>query len=149
MTKQKLFSLKQYLASEGLKLTKQRELIVNIFFNQKEHISAEELYALVKVKDPSVGLATVYRTLNLLVQAKIAGERHFGDSASRYEPLKTDKHHDHLICLDCGRIVEFENNRIEKLQQEVAQNNGFDVSHHKLELYGQCKSCKAKKSKAF
>lgn len=144
MNKRKLTSLKRYLASEGLKLTKQRQLIVSTFLNQKGHISAEELYAKVKTEDASIGLATVYRTLRLLVSASIAGERHFGEISSRYEPLKTDEHHDHLICSECGQITEFENPKIEKLQQEVAGKHKFDISHHKLELYGLCKKCQTK-----
>ena len=133
--------LKKYLAKQGLKVTKQRQTIVDTFFRQKGHISAEELYAKIAKTDSGIGLATVYRTLKLLVEAGLASERNFGDGTSRYEPAKTNSHHDHLICIDCGRIEEFENPKIETLQNEVAAKNKFKVSDHKLELYGQCADC--------
>lgn len=135
----------KYLANNGLRLTKQRQFIANLFFKQHSHVSAEELYRQVTKKDKNIGLATVYRTLKLLSAAKLANERQFGDGSSRYEPALSDAHHDHLICTACGRIIEFENKKIEALQEEEALKNQFKVSHHKLELYGLCHNCNQEK----
>jgi len=139
-----LATFNKYLVSNGLKLTRQRQFIANLFFKQHAHVSAEELYRQVNKKDKSIGLATVYRTLKLLSAAQLANERQFGDGSSRYEPALTDAHHDHLICTACGRIIEFENKKIEALQEEEALKNNFKVSHHKLELYGLCHACQEK-----
>lgn len=136
-----LATFNKYLTSNGLKLTRQRQFIANLFFKQQGHVSAEELYRQVTKKDKDIGLATVYRTLKLLSAAKLANERQFGDGSSRYEPALSDAHHDHLICTSCGRIIEFENKKIEALQEEEALKNNFKVFHHKLELYGLCQQC--------
>ena len=88
--------------------------------------------------DPKVGYATVYRTLRLLAECKMANARHFGDGVTRYELADDEHHHDHLICVDCGAIVEFEDDAIELLQERVAERHGFTLQSHKHELYGHC-----------
>lgn len=133
-----------YLAKEKLKFTSQRGLIFDVFWTVKDHISPEELYGLVKEKDPSIGQATVYRTLKLLSDSKIAREVDFGDGVSRYEPYYGQSHHDHLICKDCGQSVEVVDERIEKLQEELAKKHGFTLSGHSMYLYGHCKDCAKK-----
>ncbi len=132
--------LKEHLAKHQLKLTRQRELILSVFL-KKEHITAEEMYHLLAKKDPHLGLATIYRTLNLFCDAGLAQARHFG-SQTQYDNVSHKRHHDHLICTGCGKIVEFENCEIERLQEEVATKNGFVIQTHKLELYGLCSSCR-------
>jgi Fur family ferric uptake transcriptional regulator len=132
--------LKEHLAKHQLKLTRQRELILSVFL-KKEHITAEEMYHLLAKKDPHLGLATIYRTLNLFCDAGLAQARHFG-SQTQYDNVSHKGHHDHLICTSCGKIVEFENCEIERLQEEVAAKNGFVIQTHKLELYGLCSSCR-------
>lgn len=132
--------LKEHLAKHQLKLTRQRELILSEFL-KKEHITAEEMYHLLAKKDPHLGLATIYRTLNLFCDAGLAQARHFG-SQTQYDNVSHKRHHDHLICTGCGKIVEFENCDIERLQEEVAAKNGFAIQTHKLELYGLCSSCR-------
>jgi Fur family ferric uptake transcriptional regulator len=92
--------------------------------------------------DPHVSVATVYRTMKLLAESGLAVARRFDDGQTRYEPSGHGDHHDHLICNACGRIVEFENARIEELQLRVARNHGFEVESHKLELYGRCDRCR-------
>lgn len=137
--------LSEYLAGQGLKSTRQRDEILRAFIAAGRHLSAEELYLLVKKSHPRIGYATVYRTLKLLADAGLAEERRFEDGFTRYEYKATDGHHDHLICTRCGRIIEFENERIEQLQQDVARKNKFQVQSHKLELYGLCSDCQGKK----
>ena len=107
-------------------------------------MSAEELYARVKKAHSGIGYATVYRALKLFAEAGLAEERRFEDGFTRYEYRATDGHHDHLICTKCGRILEFENERIEELQDAVAKKNRFQVQSHKLELYGLCFECRKK-----
>lgn len=131
-----------YLAQQKLKFTSQRALIFDIFWNIKDHVSPEELYGLVKEKDPSVGQATVYRTLKLLSDATIAREVDFGDGVSRYEPSFGQGHHDHLICKKCGKNVEVVDERIEALQEELAAKHGFTLSGHSMYLYGECGECR-------
>ncbi len=133
-----------YLSKEKLKFTSQRALIFDVFWGVKEHISPEELYGLVKEKDPSIGQATVYRTLKLLSDSKIAREVDFGDGVSRYEPFFGQNHHDHLICQECGISVEVFDERIEKLQEELAERHDFTLSTHSMYLYGKCAQCAGK-----
>jgi len=137
----------EYLAGQGLKSTQQRDEILKVFVGAGRHLSAEELYALVKKSYPGIGYATVYRTLKLLAEAGLAEERRFEDGFTRYEYRATNGHHDHLICTKCGSIIEFENARIEELQQDVARKNKFLVQNHKLELYGLCAVCQGKKNR--
>jgi Fur family ferric uptake transcriptional regulator len=141
--------LQSYMAKKGLRSTAQRRLIVDTFFDGSAHITIEGLLAEVRERDRGIGYATVYRTLKLLAECGIASERRFGDGLSRYE-LADDAstHHDHLICISCGRITEFEEPRIELLQDEVAKVHGFRVTSHKHELYGICAACDAASMKA-
>ena len=133
--------LNAHLEKQGLRSTTQREKILDVFVNAGRHLSAEELYGLIKSAHPGIGYATVYRTLKLLAEAGLAQERRFDDGFTRYEHTNAEDHHDHLICTRCGTILEFENERIEALQQDVARKNRFHVQNHKLELYGLCNSC--------
>lgn len=136
--------LHAHMVKKGLRSTDQRKIIVETFFKAPHHISIEELLAEVRVQDPRVGYATVYRTLKLLAECGVAHERRFGDGLARYELADEASHHDHLICLECGKIVEFEEPRIEKLQDEVGKSHGFELRSHKHELYGVCPECLAK-----
>ncbi len=108
-------------------------------------MSIEELLAKVRASDRRVGYATVYRTLKLLTECGVANERRFGDGLTRYELADETTHHDHLICVECGDIVEFEESRIEDLQEKVARKYGFELRSHKHELYGICPACRAKR----
>lgn len=124
----------------GVKHTAQREAIVREFLSTKEHITIDELLRRVKTSHPNVGYATVYRTLRLLKDVGIADERNFGDGKTLYEPIG-EHHHDHLICTRCAKIIEFENDEIEVLQEAVAETHGFTITGHKMELYGLCADC--------
>jgi Fur family transcriptional regulator, ferric uptake regulator len=127
----------EFLRQQKLNTTQQRELIVDAFLRHHEHISIDELLAKVRRKSAGVGYATVYRTLRLLVDSGLANARQFEDGQTRYEVAGA--HHDHLICVKCGLILEFENDEIERLQEEMAQSlGGFQVLRHKHELYCIC-----------
>ncbi|MDP9034716.1 MAG: transcriptional repressor [Myxococcota bacterium] len=132
------------MLERGLRSTGQRTLIVETFFRSENHVSIEELLALVRATDHRVGYATVYRTLKLLTECGVANERRFGDGLTRYELADDITHHDHLICVECGDITEFEEPRIEVLQESVAETHGFELRSHKHELYGVCPKCQAK-----
>src|SRR5271170_1319392 len=136
--------LQQYMLKKGLRSTDQRRLIVETFFHSPNHVSIEELLVQVRGQDPKVGYATVYRTLKLLTESGVAFERRFGDGLTRYELADDEAHHDHLICVDCGRITEFEEPEIEILQEKVALRYGYELESHKHEMYGVCPDCRAK-----
>lgn len=131
----------------NLKLTKPREFIVENILSSKagEHFSADELWERLRKKDKRVSKATVYRTLNLLVQKKMVEEHDFGKGEKYYERMVERPHHDHLICIHCGRIIEFENPEIEKLQEEIAKRENFQIAYHSHKLFGACDRCRYKK----
>jgi len=133
--------LTAYMDQKGLRSTAQRRLVTETFFEAPGHLSIEELLEVVRKQDPKVGYATVYRTLKLLTDSGLAQERHFGDGVSRYEVAHLDEHHDHLICVRCGRIEEFENDEVEAMQDRIAAAHGFVLERHRHELYGVCHSC--------
>ena len=136
-------TLQSYMETKGLRSTDQRRLILETFFRAPNHVSIEELLAHVRAEDPKVGYATVYRTLKLMAESGIAYEREFGDGLTRYELADGQAHHDHLICDQCGRITEFEEPEIERLQDKIAASYGFQLRSHKPELYGICPICRA------
>ena len=136
--------LNDYMSKQGLRSTEQRRLVTEMFFATEEHLSIEDLLDRVRIEEPKIGYATVYRTLKLLKDCGLAFERHFGDGVSRYEVAWANEHHDHLICVECEKIVEFEDGDIEELQHDVAARLGFTLVRHKLELYGMCADCRAK-----
>ena len=138
--------LQAYMDLKGLRSTSQRRTVTEVFFRSKGHLSIEDVLLEVRVEDPGVGYATVYRTLKLLKECGLALERHFGDGVSRYEIAHENDHHDHLICTDCNAIVEFEDEAIEVLQEQLARRHGYLLRGHKHELYGVCPACQAKRA---
>jgi len=134
--------LTAYMERKGLRSTNQRRLVSEVFFRTGGHLSIDETLALVRIRDPKVGYATVYRTMRLLVECGLANERQFEDTVTRFEVSHSDSHHDHLICLLCRRIIEFEDAEIEALQEAVARRHGYSLVSHKHELYGLCESCR-------
>lgn len=137
-----LSTLDAYMAKRGLRSTEQRRVIVDTFASARSHLTIEELLNLVKQRDPRIGYATVYRTLKMLAESGIANELHFGDGFARFELREALSHHDHLICTNCGLIVEFEEQGIEQLQEQVAARYSFVVTSHRHELYGLCPDCR-------
>ncbi len=141
--------LRTFLRERGLRSTRQREAILEAFLAEDAHVSAEELYDRVRRSHPSIGHATIYRSMALFVEAGIAKERRFHEEGRvRYEPGLDADHHDHLVCLGCGEIQEFEDPTIERLQNEIARTRGFSVTFHRLELYGLCPRCRRKRKNA-
>lgn len=135
-----------YLSRQGLKSTRQREIILDEFLRCGSHLSTEDLYLRLRKKHPGIGYATVHRTLKLFSECGIAESRNFGDGQIRYESTTCEEHHDHLICKDCGKIVEFEDLRIEELQEQIAQRHGFVLLSHRHEIFGRCAACQAKRT---
>jgi Fur family ferric uptake transcriptional regulator len=126
-----------HLERHGLRSTRQRAAILEVFLGSREHLTSEEIHERVVRKHREIGFSTVYRTLRLFVEANIASERHFRDGVARYEVRQPH----HLVCLGCGKIVEFERDAIEELQEEVARAHGFQLVSHRHELYGTCRAC--------
>ena len=141
--------LESYLGKNQLKQTTQRKNIIEIFLNSKQHIDAEELHVAVRKMGHPIGLATIYRTLNLLKDAKLVEQRDFVEGRAVFETLSPSNHHDHLICQDCDYILEFENDEIEDLQKQVALKYGFELKAHRLDLFGKCtkKDCSRRPAK--
>jgi len=142
-----LESFKALLKENNLKFTTQRELIFKTLFEYHEHFTPEDLYNLIKKNypDTKVGITTVYRTLNLLEENKFVTSISFGVQGKKYE-FGSKPHHDHLICIECGMIEEFEDEMIEKLQEKVAKMRGFKMTEHVMQLYGICKNCQNKEN---
>ncbi len=140
-----LEEFKAVLKKNVLKFTKQREIILQTLYNFPGHFLPEEFYLLIKENNPksNIGIATIYRTLNLLEDSGIVTTVSFGKNGKKYE-LANKPHHDHLICKNCGLILEFEDKSIEKKQNEIAEKNGFVLTNHIMQLYGICPSCQKK-----
>ena len=136
---EKTFS--EFLEKKKLKLTSQRRTILMQAVQAKGHFSADQLLDLSKKADPTVSKATVYRTLALLKESKILEEQDFGDGRKVYERAQGRRHHDHLVCVKCGKIIEFENDPIEKLQDAEAVRHEFRIVYHSLKLFGFCRDC--------
>ena len=120
----------------GVRWTNQRQAILETFISSGEHITVEDLHHRVRAIDRTVSAATVYRTLNMLVEMGVATKRHFGSGSATFECEVNKAHHDHFVCTTCGKIIEFHNDAIETLQEAVAHEHGFTISHHRMELYG-------------
>jgi Fur family ferric uptake transcriptional regulator len=135
---------REHIQKAGLRRTGQRDLILERFLKTEEHLTSEDLYWLVHKEDPSVGHTTVYRTLKLLTEAGLAREVRFGDNKTYYEHHYDHEHHDHMICTECGQVIEFFSQEIENLQDEMAEKFGFRLSHHSLRMWGLCAECQEK-----
>jgi len=131
-----------YVRDKGLRNTRQREEILDAFLSSGKHITAEELFNIVKKRDAGVGYATVHRNLKLMCECGIADEMKIGTKKTRYEQKYGHEHHDHLICMKCGRFIEVHDDKIERLQEKLAEANDFIPKRHRLEIYGLCKKCK-------
>ncbi len=132
-----------FLESKSLRLTAQRRAIIDTVFNTEEHFTAEQLLGWARQKDRSVSRATVYRTLPLLTQSGLVREMDFGKDYKFYDPNYADHpHHSHIICGDCEKIVEFESEKIERLECEISQKLGFSVKTQRLQITGACQTMK-------
>lgn len=138
--------IKRVLRDMNLKVTPQRMIILKTLRDGRIHITAQELFEKVNKVHPDIGFTTVYRMLRNLTDFGAVNEVRMGGLPARYE-LSPQKHHDHLTCVHCGKICEFENKTIEELQLKIAKQFGFRLTHHILELYGVCHGCQSKGSK--
>jgi len=140
-----LKAFRNVIKEHNLKYTTQREAILKTLYENPRHFTSENLYLLVKKNYPelNIGIATVYRTLSLLEENGLVSSISLGIQGKKFE-IANKPHHDHLICTECGKIVEFENDEIEKLQEKIAQKNGFVLTDHLMQLYGVCRECQNK-----
>lgn len=134
-------AFEDFLRRRNLSLTRQREEILRVFLHSEGHWSADELAGRVRAANPGIGLSTIYRTLKLLVECGIAEEHRFGGDVALYEPAQ--EHHEHMICLTCDRILEFEDDELEALKARIAASHGFRMVRHTLQVYGVCRECQA------
>ncbi len=141
-----LDKFKQLLKENSLKYTRQREAVLRVLYNNEEHFSPEALYNAVKEAYPklNVGIATVYRTLNLLEESGIVTSISFGAQGKKFE-IATKPHHDHMICRHCSKIIEFKDDVIEKKQNSIARKFNFKLTGHLMQLYGICSECREAK----
>lgn len=144
MTEEQEVFLK-HIQKKGLKRTAQRDLILDVFLKTEDHLSNEDLYQLVKKQDATVGQTTVYRTLKLLTEAGLAREVRFGDGRAHFEHNYKHQHHDHMICSECGKIIEFFSAELEAIQDEMAAKHKFEVTQHLLRIIGVCAECRREK----
>ena len=143
-----LEEFKKIIKDNGLKYTKQREILLKTLYNSSYHFTPESLNMHIKEKYPdlNIGIATIYRTLNLLENARMVTSISFGAQGKKFE-LANKPHHDHIICKSCGKIVEFTDQEIENKQLEIAQKNGLTLTSHLMQLYGICEKCSKKGNK--
>ncbi len=132
----------EHIQRQGLKRTAQRDLILDVFLRTEGHVSGEDLYRLVREQDPTVGQTTVYRTLRLLTEAGLAREVRFGDGRAHYEHNYKHEHHDHMICSECGKIIEFYSPELEAIQDAMAAKYKFELTEHLLRMIGVCAECR-------
>ncbi len=141
----KINELKENLKNKGYKLTPQRRAILNSIMNSEDrHLTAEEIYDLVKVDCPEIGLATVYRTVQLLEELGVVSKLDLDDGCSRYElVMEGEEHqHHHLICNGCGKVIEVEGDLLDELEKNIENNYSFKILDHSLKFYGICEECK-------
>jgi Fur family transcriptional regulator, ferric uptake regulator len=136
--------LLEYVQKSGLRRTAQRDLILEVFLRTEDHLSSEDLYWIVQKQDASIGQTTVYRSLKLFTEAGLAREVRLGDGVTYYEHHYKHDHHDHLICTDCGKVIEFFSAELEALQDEMAEKFKFKPTHHSLRILGLCEECQKK-----
>jgi Fur family ferric uptake transcriptional regulator len=137
-----IIKFSQYLRTKGLSLTQERETILNEVFSLEGHFEAEELLFSLRKKKKRVSRATVYRTLDLLVDAGLVGKADMGEKHSHYEHIFGHLHHDHLVCIRCGKVIEFSDKRIERSMKKLCEKGGFEHISHCFQVFGYCKNCR-------
>jgi len=137
-------NIKNYLKEKGFKLTSQRGSVLDtILENTGKHLSAEEIYDLVKINCPEIGLATVYRTMQVLDELGLVYKNNFDDGRTRYEITQNEDHqHHHLVCRKCGKVIEVEEDLLEQLEHQVEKKYNFSITNHKVKFFGYCNECK-------
>jgi Fur family transcriptional regulator, ferric uptake regulator len=136
-----LETFRRYLADHSLPVTRQRLAVADVLFFAGDHVSADDVQRRLAQKGDLVGTATIYRTLDLLVQTGLAREHDFGEGFKRYEPSLAGQAHEHCICSSCGKVMEFSNDRLERMIALLAEEVAFRPHHHRLDVYGLCREC--------
>jgi Fur family ferric uptake transcriptional regulator len=136
-----IVAFESYLREHGLPVTAQRVAIADVILRSARHLSADDVASELERRGRNVGLATVYRTIDLLVESGLAVERDFGEGFRRFEPALDAPHHEHLLCTVCGKVTEFRDERLERITTLVAEVNGFARQRHRLVIYGVCGDC--------
>lgn len=138
-----LDAFRRYLRERNLPVTAQRELVADVIFTAGGHLSVDDILARLRERGAHVGTATVYRTLDLLAESGMIVQRDFGEGFRRYERMRGTgvQHHEHLICVRCGKVIEFSNERLERMKALIAEEYGFRHHHHRLEIFGTCPEC--------
>ena len=133
---------RRHLREHRQPITRQRDLVAQVVFLSQDHLSVEGIRRELKDRGERVGLATVYRTLDLLVDSGLVRAHEFGEGFKRYEPAAAQSDHEHLICERCGRVVEFSHERLERMLPVLADEHGFQHRRHRVEIYGVCRACR-------
>ena len=133
---------RRHLRDQHLPVTRQRDLIAQTVLMSDEHLSVETIQRRLKDQGERVGTATIYRTLDVLVRSGLVRAHDFGEGFKRYEPMPQQAHHEHLICLRCGKVVEFQNDRLERMLPIIADEHAFQHQRHRVEVYGLCRECR-------
>ena len=131
----------QIVSDKGLRRTGQRENVLDVFLATEKHVTVQELYDLVRTKHKGIGYATVARTVKLICESGLCRQVDFGDGALRYEHKYDHEHHDHLICVKCGKFEEIYSPKLEKLQHELVRKHDYIQKSHKLDIFGLCPKC--------
>lgn len=144
--------VKDLLRKKGLKVTSQRLLVLEVMAEHPgEHLTTEEIYDLVRISCPEIGLATIYRTVQVLSDLHLIDKVSFDDGIARYElgveGSDARHHHHHAICMECGKVISFEDDLLETLEQAIRDRIGFEVVDHEVKLYGYCKECRQRTEK--
>ena len=132
---------RRWLAEQRLPVTRQRDLVAETVFESEEHLSVDAIGRRLRERGVRVGIATIYRTLGLLVSAGLVREHEFGEGFRRFEPAGGEEGHEHLICDRCGRVVEFANERLERMLPVIADEHAFQHRRHRVEIFGTCRDC--------
>ena len=133
----------RYLREHGLPVTHQREAVAEALFTSQGHLSVDDLERLLRERGQRIGKATIYRTLDLLVRSRLVEEHDFGEGFKRYEHrLSRQPVHEHLVCLECGKVIEFRSPEIGELEARVRADLGFIAARHRLQLFGLCRECR-------
>jgi Fur family ferric uptake transcriptional regulator len=135
---------RRYLREQGLPVTPQREIVAEVIFGSKGHLSVEDIEVALRASGERIGKATIYRTIEILVRSGLVEEHDFGEGFKRYEHLfGTTPVHEHLICINCHEVVEFQSPEVVRIQAEAALRHGFQPVRHRLDIHGLCSSCQA------
>lgn len=136
--------LAEYLSANGLKHSRQREIILEHFLDTSGHMTVDDLYRVIHRRHPGIGRTTIYRALKVLCDAQLADAIELKDGLTRFEHKFRHAHHDHMICTECGTILEFLSPEIERLQDEIADAYGFAIESHRHQIFGRCQKCNRK-----